>query len=1132
MVIKKQLLRAVMATAATAMTAPVLATAYIVTSGGDTTAEDGVTTLREAIAASNSDAAVGTTVPAGTADNDVITIAVSEVILTQGELPIIGDVTITGAATIIASPDARIFNITTDSANPVALSGITLTGGAPLAANVNGNGGAVLVGAGAAVTMTGVTLEGNRSPADEAGEGGGAIFNAGTLTLDGVTVDDNGVTGAAGNGGGVMNAATGTLTITNGAITENFAGRAGGGIENAGGTVTITGLNLSDNTVGGMPGNGGGLHSGGGTVTYNGGMITNNVAAREGGGFWTNGTATIDGTTISGNEGQGADATQGGGGIFIDPGAGSAQLTVLNATITGNSATGTSGSGGGIFNEGGELTVTDTTISNNTANRAGGAIEDNSASGATVVTITNAVMDGNTAGSNPGNGGAIHVSGADGEMTISGSMFTNNIADREGGALWAGGAGTVMNVSDSTLDNNEAKGPAADDGGGGLFINGGEFNGSAVTITNNSATGASGSGGGIHNLAGTLTLGDASVVSNNIANRAGGGLEDAGAAVTIINDSTMNNNNVGVAPAVAAPGNGGAIHVSGGVAVMEIDASTFDGNMAAAEGGAIWAGGTGTTMLITGSSITNNIVGGTDAGNGGGGVFLNGGALIISEFTEITGNAANGATNTSGGGILNHTGMLTVEDTIINNNSATRAGGAIEDDARANAANGGASGTTTVLTRVTMTGNSTGGAPGNGGAVHISGGSGNVTIDSSEISENTADNEGGGIWAFNGSTMAVVNSTISGNQSPIGGGVFSQQSEAITLTNVTVASNGGGNGIAARVVTDGNGTVTASGTVIVVNSIVANNSPADSSGNIRATNSVFGTLPATLDAASANNVTANPNLVALALNGSDRRTHAIPGSAATSPALDFAMSDANCPDVDQRGDTRAAGECDAGAYEFTDNPSLTAVSTVDDAAQTSARGDSIEAVGFTLSNDSTEAVNVSGFRGELRNSLNLTRDIDDVIVYLDAGTIGELDGGDVALADAGGTAMAAGDVIVSAATNSFAVAFDTDRSVAAGSTESYLVVVQFSPDGAPGGVWFLPLALGLLLVRRLRAVGATALVVLGLSACGGSSVSTAGFDNNSIQMNVTSVQARGATSGGSGITASLPANGRVITLQK
>ncbi len=1137
MVQTKHLWRLMAAAAATALTAPAFATAYVVTSGGDETAEDGQTTLREALMAANSDMAVGTTVPAGTADNDVITISVPTVTLTQGELPITGDVTIVGTGTINASTDARIFNITAGAGEPISISGVTLTGGAPLAADMNGNGGAVLIGDASEVTLTNVTLSGNTSTGAAAGAGGGAIFNAGTTTLDTVTVDSNSVTGAAGNGGGVMNAATGVMTITNGSITNNTATRAGGGIENADGTITITGLNLSDNTVSMNPGNGGGLHSGGGTVTMNDGTVSGNTAAREGGGLWTNGTMTVNGTMITGNEGQGADATQGGGGLFVDPGMGGAMLTVSDATITGNSATGASGSGGGILNEGGTLVISGSTISNNTANRAGGALEDNSASGATDVTITDTVMDGNTAGSAPGNGGAIHVTGTDAVMVISGSMFTNNVAVQEGGALWAGGAGTTMTVTDSTLDGNEGQGPAADDGGGGLFINGGEFIGSAVTITNNSATGTSGSGGGILNLGGTLTLSDASVVSNNIANRAGGGLEDVGAAETEISNSTFNNNNVGVAPAVANPGNGGAIHVSGGAASMEIDGSTFDGNMAFAEGGAIWAGGTGTTMEIFGSAISNNVVGGILAGNGGGGVFLNGGTLDIGGFTEITGNAANGASNTSGGGILNHTGTLSVTNTIISNNSATRAGGALEDDARLNAANGDATGTTTVLTNVTMTGNTTGGAPGNGGAVHISGGTGNVTIDSSEITENSADNEGGGIWAFSGSTMSVVNSTISGNSAPDGGGVFSQASEAITLTNVTVADNTGGNGIAADVVTDDSGTVTSSGTVIVVNSIVADNAPADTDGNIRATNSVFGIVPATLDAASSNNMTANPNLSDLALNGSDRRTQAIPGVLADSPALNFAADDTDCPDVDQRGVTRVAGECDSGAYEFVEELLLNVASTVNNDAVTAQRGDSTEAVGIRLVNNVDEAINVSGFRGDLLNSLNLSRDVADIVVYLDTGTSGVLDGGDMAIADANDSTAATGDVTASTATGSFAVDFGTARSLAAGASESYLVVVTFVDDTAPSGIWFLPLALSLLFIRRLRGVGAATLLALGLTACGGGSSSPGdgqgGVAADSIQLNITSVQAMGATSGAAVITSSeVPVEGRRITLQK
>ena len=96
-------------------------------------------------------------------------------------------------------------------------------------------------------------------------------------------------------------------------------------------------------------------------------------------------------------------------------------------------------------------------------------------------------MNANLAGgpsAAPGNGGAIHISGA-ATTTVTDSTVTDNSAAREGGGLWNAGAGATMYVVDTTLTGNVAEGPAADDGGGALFNNGGTLtNQLGGTLTN------------------------------------------------------------------------------------------------------------------------------------------------------------------------------------------------------------------------------------------------------------------------------------------------------------------------------------------------------------------------------------------------------------------------------------------------------------------------------------------------------------------------------------------------------------------------------------------------------------------------------------------------------------------------
>ena len=81
--------------------------------------------------------------------------------------------------------------------------------------------------------------------------------------------------------------------------------------------------------------------------------------------------------------------------------------------------------GGAIYHNHGELTIIESTLTENTARDSGGAI-DNSGE----LTVSDSTLTGNTAQEN---GGAIyHFSG---ELTISDSTLTRNTAKESGGAI-------------------------------------------------------------------------------------------------------------------------------------------------------------------------------------------------------------------------------------------------------------------------------------------------------------------------------------------------------------------------------------------------------------------------------------------------------------------------------------------------------------------------------------------------------------------------------------------------------------------------------------------------------------------------------------------------------------------------
>ena len=177
------------------------------------------------------------------------------------------------------------------------------------------------------------------------------------------------------------------------------------------------------------------------TTNITGGSVINNQAANEGGGLWNgSGIMTIIDVVIDGNSAHStAAATSGGGGIYNE---GGTVTTDATTQIINNIATvGPSGSGGGILNvNGGILSVTDTDILGNSASRAGGGIEDNSTvdlgDGALVgsVTLFGVQLNNNFAGSAPGNGGGLHLTGG-ADSNITSSVINGNTASNEGLSL-------------------------------------------------------------------------------------------------------------------------------------------------------------------------------------------------------------------------------------------------------------------------------------------------------------------------------------------------------------------------------------------------------------------------------------------------------------------------------------------------------------------------------------------------------------------------------------------------------------------------------------------------------------------------------------------------------------------------
>jgi hypothetical protein len=211
--------------------------------------------------------------------------------------------------------------------------------------------------------------------------GPGSLRNALAIANDGDTIDATGVSGT-------ILLTSGELQINhnvtiNGPGAANLAvnGNANSRVfENFAPNVTISDVTITHG-FGCDSGGGGGILNHGG-LTLSGTSILNNSSGfripcnLNGGGIATDGAQlTVMNSTISGNS-----AGCSGGGIYAFNG----QLTVMNSTISGNGCEGVSppcemGQGGGMFIGGGATaTVTDSTFSDNFAQR-GGAINNGGA---------------------------------------------------------------------------------------------------------------------------------------------------------------------------------------------------------------------------------------------------------------------------------------------------------------------------------------------------------------------------------------------------------------------------------------------------------------------------------------------------------------------------------------------------------------------------------------------------------------------------------------------------------------------------------------------------------------------------------------------------------------------------------
>lgn len=299
-------------------------------------------------------------------------------------------------------------------------------------------------------------------------------------------------------------AATATVNIS-GVTVQNGNGSDGGGINNDG-SLRLSGVALTNNTA---TLTGGGVKNRG-TLTIINSTIRNNSAGR-GGGIGNTGTLTITNSPVTDNT-----ANRYGGGITNDPGS---TATITRTLISGN----TSGfCCGGIAN-GGTLTLTASTVSNNRAETSAGLVNNEHGT----MQITNSTVSANVATACCGGIGNA------GRLDVTGTTISNNRAD-SGGGLSNNHQGTVA-VSNSTISGNSVS------GNGSGILNGGILTLTNVTISGNTAGQA---GGGLFNAVfeeprASATLTNVTIHSNSAAE--GGGISSRADTMLTLKNSIVAN---------------------------------------------------------------------------------------------------------------------------------------------------------------------------------------------------------------------------------------------------------------------------------------------------------------------------------------------------------------------------------------------------------------------------------------------------------------------------------------------------------------------------------------------------------------------------------------------------------------
>ena len=489
------------------------------------------------------------------------------------------------------------------------------------------------IGEGFTVTLTNATLINGKA------DKGGAIYNDGSLTLSDVKLSDN---AADGYGGAVFN--NGHLVVGNSVFDSNDIVNRGSASVDYGGAAIY---NWKE-----------------GTLKVTNSNFTNNIKNYKNGdnlvgAITTIGNATVIGSNFVNNSGRWGGAISATGAELRKN---SSTLTVSNTIFKDNSAL----YAGAVYIWGSNYNIADCVFDNNTAFGKGNMTPNNNNGGALVVSQVsrfNEPITGTISGSKFINnkaqyGGAAYFN--KGFVTITDSVFENNVATAEGGAVGFSHASVkdlVVSINNSSFVGNKA--PVA----GAIFTN----VDSKITNSNFINNSAAKIGGAICNV-NDLTVENSKFVNNtpqaiHNSKELHLGIEtftDLQNAIDLVDGILTLDSDIAMTDDEAAGFvNGVAINKN-----IRIDGKghTID----AKNLGRIFSIGEGFTVTLTNATLIN---GKADKG----GAIYNDGSLTLSDV-KLSDNAADGY----GGAVFNN-GHLVVGNSVFDSNDIVNRGSASVD---------------------------------------------------------------------------------------------------------------------------------------------------------------------------------------------------------------------------------------------------------------------------------------------------------------------------------------------------------------------------------------------------------------------------------------------------------------------